>query len=421
VLKRLTSSPALRAFRHRNFRLFFVGQGTSMLGTWIQQIAQSWLVYRLTGSPFLLGLTAFSSQFPILVLAPLAGLLSDRFDRKRLLVITQSLLMLQALALATLALSGLVQVWHILALALFYGAVMGFDTPVRQSLLVELVHDRADLPNAIALNSMLMNSSRLVGPSIAGLLLAIVSEGTCFLINALSYVAIIAAALALHVPRRAAPAVQASLGQGLAEGVLYAWSSVPIRMLLPMVALVSFTASPYVTLMPVVAKEVLGGGAHTLGFLVGAAGLGALGGTSWLATRRTVRGLGRVIASAAGTAGLGLTLVSFSHALWVSLPLMVCVGFGIIVTAASTNTILQTIVEDDKRGRVMSFYTMSFLGVAPLGALAAGALASRVGAPYTLLAGGICCLAGAVVFQHLLPRFGREIRPLYQRLGIATE
>jgi MFS family permease len=412
--------PALRAFRHRNFRLFFAGQGASMLGTWIQQIAQSWLVYRLTGSPLLLGVTGFAGQFPILLLAPLAGLLSDRIDRKRLLVITQTLLMLQALALAALALSGLVEVWHVLVLALFYGAVMGFDTPVRQSLLIELVGDRADLPNAIALNSMLMNSSRLVGPSIAGLLLAVASEGTCFLINALSFAAIIAAALALRIPARAAR-YQAGLRQGLAEGVRYAWSFVPIRMLLPMVALVSFTASPYVTLMPVVAKEVLGGGAHTLGFMVGAAGLGALAGTTWLATRGTVRGLGTVIAIAAAIAGIGLAFVSFSHALWLSLPAMICVGFGIIVTAASVNTIVQTIVDDDKRGRVMSFYTMSFLGIAPLGALTAGALASYIGAPNTLLAGGICCLAGAVRFWRLLPVFRREIKPVYRRLGIVQE
>jgi MFS family permease len=417
----LLRRPALRAFHHRNFRLFFAGQGASMIGTWVQQIAQSWLVYRLTGSPFLLGVTSFAGQFPILLLAPLGGLLSDRFNRQRLLVVTQSLLMLQALALATLTLWGAIQVWHVLALALFYGAVMGFDTSVRQSLLVELVGDRKDLPNAIALNSMLMNSSRLVGPSIAGLLLAVVSEGTCFLINALSYVAIIAAALALRITHRAAPGVQVSLGQGFLEGVRYAWNFVPIRMLLPMLALVSFMASPYVTLMPVVAREVLGGGTHTLGFLVGAAGLGALGGTSWLAARRTVHGLGRVIAIAAATAGLGLTLVSFSRVLWISLPLMVCVGFGIIVTAASINTVVQTIVDDDKRGRVMSFYTMSFLGVSPLGALSAGALASHIGAPYTLLAGGICCLTGAFVFWRLLPRFRRAIRPVYQRLGIAPD
>ena len=389
-----------------------------MIGTWIQQIAQSWLVYRLTGSPLLLGLTSFAGQFPILLLAPMAGLLSDRMHRKRLLLITQSLLMLQAAALATLTLAGVVEVWHVLLLALFYGAVMGFDTPVRQSLLVELVGDRADLPNAIALNSLLMNSSRLVGPSIAGVLLAVVSEGTCFLINAVSYVAVLAAVFALRIPARARGPAPVSLRRGFVEGVHYAWNFVPIRMLLPMVALVSFMASPYVTLMPVIAKEVLGGGAHTLGFLVGAAGLGALAGTSWLAMHSSVRGLDRVIPRAAATAGVGLVLVSFSTLLWLSLLFMICVGFGIIVTAASVNTVLQTVVDDDKRGRVVSFYTMAFLGVAPLGALTAGALAGRIGVQHTLLTGGICCIGGALVFWRQLPRFRHAIGATYRRLGI---
>jgi len=389
-----------------------------MIGTWIQQIAQSWLVYRLTGSPLLLGLTSFAGQFPILLLAPVAGLLSDRIARKRLLLITQSLLMLQAATLATLTLAGLVEVWHVLLLAFFYGTVMGFDSPVRQSLLVELVGDRADLPNAIALNSLLMNSSRLLGPSLAGVLLAVVSEGTCFLINAVSYTAVLAAAIALRIPARAGGPAPGGLRRGFVEGVRYAWNFVPIRMLLPMVALVSFTASPYVTLMPVVAKEVLGGGAHTLGFLVGAAGLGALAGTSWLAMRSSVRGLERVIPCAAAAAGVGLVLVSFSTRLSLSLLFMICVGFGIIVTAASVNTMLQMVVDDDKRGRVVSFYAMAFLGVAPLGALTAGALADRIGAQHTLLAGGVCCIGGALVFWRHLTRFRHAIGAAYRRLGV---
>jgi len=389
-----------------------------MIGTWIQQIAQSWLVYRLTGSPLLLGLTSFAGQFPILLLAPVAGLLSDRIARKRLLLITQSLLMLQAATLAALTLTGLVQVWHVLLLAFFYGAVMGFDSPVRQSLLVELVGDRADLPNAIALNSLLMNSSRLLGPSLAGMLLAVVSEGTCFLINAVSYTAVLAAAIALRIPARTGGPVPGGLRRGFADGLRYAWNSVPIRMLLPMVALVSFAASPYVTLMPVFAKEVLGGGAHTLGFLVGAAGLGALAGTSWLAMRSSVRGLERLIPRAAAAAGVGLVLVSFSTRLSLSLLFMICVGFGIIVTAASVNTMLQMVVDDDKRGRVVSFYAMAFLGVAPLGALTAGALAGRIGAQHTLLAGGVCCIGGAFVFWRHLTRFRHAIGAAYRRLGV---
>ncbi len=398
-----------------------MGQGASMVGTWIQSIAQSWLVYRLTGSPFLLGVTTFASQFPVLLLAPISGFLSDHFDRKRMLVITQSLLMLQACTLAILTLSGVVQVWHIIALALFYGAVMGFDTPVRQSLLVELVADRADLPNAIALNSLLMNSSRLIGPSIAGLLLTLVSEGVCFAINGASYVAIIAAVTTLRVVKRIAVQARGGLRQGVLEGLRYAWSSLPIRMLLPLVALVSLTASPYVTLMPVIVRQVLGGGPQTLGFLVGAAGFGALTGTVWLATRRTVRGLGALMPCAAAAAGAALILVSFSKLLWISLPLMTVVGFGIIVTAASANTILQTIVDEDKRGRVMSLYTMAFLGISPIGALTAGSLATHIGAPHTLLVGGILCVLGSLLFMRLLPLFRGGLRPVYERLGIATE
>ena len=398
-----------------------MGQGASMVGTWIQSIAQSWLVDRLTGSPFLLGVTTFASQFPVLLLAPISGFLSDHFDRKRMLVITQSLLMLQACTLAILTLSGVVQVWHIIALALFYGAVMGFDTPVRQSLLVELVADRADLPNAIALNSLLMNSSRLIGPSIAGLLLTLVSEGVCFAINGASYVAIIAAVTTLRVVKRIPVQARGGLRQGVLEGLRYAWSSLPIRMLLPLVALVSLTASPYVTLMPVIVRQVLGGGPQTLGFLVGAAGFGALTGTVWLATRRTVRGLGALMPCAAAAAGVALILVSFSKLLWISLPLMTVVGFGIIVTAASANTILQTIVDEDKRGRVMSLYTMAFLGISPIGALTAGSLATHIGAPHTLLVGGILCVLGSLLFMRLLPLFRGGLRPVYERLGIATE
>ncbi len=393
---------ALRALLHRNFRLFFAGQGISMIGTWVQQIAQAWLVYRLTGSPFLLGLTSFAGQIPILFLAPLGGLLSDRVDRRRLLLVTQSVLMCQALALAALTLSGTVQVWQVIALASVYGVAMGFDTPVRQSLLVGLVGEKQDLPSAIALNSMLMNTSRMVGPSVAGILLALTSEGWCFLINAATYVAILIAVSQLRLAPRT-DARRHSIVAGLREGLRYARRSRPIRTLLPLLALMSFMASPYVSVMPVMVREVLGGGPHTLGFLVGAAGLGALLGTSWLATRASATALPRTIAWSAGTAGVALALFSQSTQFWLSLPLMLAVGFGIIVTAASINTIMQTVVDDDKRGRVMSFYTMAFLGVAPLGALWAGAWASRIGAPMTLLIGGCACIAGALLYARRVP------------------
>lgn len=393
---------ALRALRHRNFRLFFAGQGVSMIGTWVQQIAQAWLVYRMTGSPFLLGLVSFAGQIPILFLAPLGGLLSDRIDRRRLLLVTQSLLMCQALALAALTLSGTVQVWHVIVLATLYGIAMGFDTPVRQSLLVGLVGAKQDLPSAIALNSMLMNTSRMIGPSVAGILLALTSEGWCFLINACSYVAILAAVAQLRLGA-VAPRKPDSALAGLREAFAYARHSPPIRTLLPLLALMSFMASPYVSVMPVMVREVLGGGPHTLGFLVGAAGLGALLGTSWLATRASAAALPRAIGWSAATAGIALALFSQSTHVWLSLPLMLALGFGIIVTAASINTILQTVVDDDMRGRVMSFYTMAFLGVAPLGALWAGTLASRIGAPATLLLGGCTCVAGALLYARRRP------------------
>ena len=399
---------ALRAFRHRNFRLFFAGQCVSMIGTWVQQIAQSWLVYRLTGSPFMLGLTSFVGQIPILFLAPLGGLLSDRFDRRRMLIVSQTVLMLQAIALAALTLSGHIEVWHVLVLAAIYGIAMGFDTPVRQSLIVSLVGDKQDLANAIALNSMLMNASRMIGPSIAGLLLAFLSEGWCFLINAGTYLAILACAVALRLAPRAPSRV--SLQQGLGEALRYVRATPAIRTLLPLLSLMSFMASPYASLMPVMARDVLHGGAHTLGFMMGAAGLGALCGTSWLAWRGSASGLPRIIAITPIVAGIALILVSRSTVQWLSLPLMLCVGFGIIVTAASINTMLQTIVPDDKRGRVMSFYTMAFLGVAPIGSLWAGTLASRIGAPNTLLVSGCCCVLGALVYRRYAKQVEGSLR-----------
>jgi MFS family permease len=362
-----------------------------MMGTWLQQIAVSWLVYRTTGSAFLVGVVTFANQGPILLIAPLSGLLADRFDRRRLLILTQSLAAGQAAMMAFLALSGTIQTWHIVTLAVFYGIALGLDTPVRHSLFVEMIGDKDDLPNAIALNSFLMNAARLVGPSVAGLALLFVSEGVCFLLNALSYLGVLWVASALprkHAPR---PAAQ-GYGRALAEAAAYAWHDGTIRYLLALVASTAFFASSYMVLMPVFARDVFGGGSETLGFLVGAAGLGAVAGTSYLASSGNLASLvGRLMFTSV-LAGLAFAAVGLTGRLWIALPLMACVGFGIIVTAASSNMILQSRVPDEKRGRIVSFYAAAFLGVMPVGGLAAGALASLIGAPATAISFGVCCL-----------------------------
>ncbi|HET8608102.1 MAG TPA: MFS transporter [Burkholderiales bacterium] len=412
---------SLRAFHHRNFRLFFYGQSVSLIGTWTQQIAMLWLVYRLTHSAFLLGVTGFASQIAILVFAPFGGIWSDRLDRRRMLLVTQSLFLAQGLILALLTYTHLIQVWHVIAMALLLGLVMAFDTPIRQAFLPQMVPSKADLPSAIAFNAFMQNAGRLIGPTIAGFLIAWAGEGFCFLLNGISKFAVIAAVLQMVVARHQPRAMQTSVVKDFAEGVAYCWNVVPIRMLLPLLALVSFMASPYATLMPIFAKEVFQGGAKTMGFLIGAAGFGALVGMIWLAARKSVRGLSRMIVCTSALAGISLMVFSYSRLLWLALPAMALAGFGIVVTAMSVSMILQTIVDDDKRGRVMSFFTIAFLGMTPLGSLAAGALASAIGAPHTLAIGGACCVAGAWVLRHKLPQFRIHLRPIYVRLGIIAD
>jgi MFS family permease len=408
----------LRAFRHRNYRLFFYGQSLSVIGTWVQQIAMAWLVYRLTGSAWLLGVTGFASQIAILLLAPFGGIWADRFDRRKLLIITQVLALVQGLLLAALTYAGLVEVWHIIAMAMLLGVVMAFDTPIRQSFTSEMVPDRKDLPSALAFNGFMQNSGRMIGPTIAGLLLAVSSEAFCFLVNGLSKIAVVTSVILMVVPAHTRVQTGTRLWQGLREGATYAWSLMPMRMLLPMLALVSVTATPYQTLMPIFAAEVFGAGAENLGFLMGAAGLGGMVGMLFLASRRDVRGLTSWTVIASGTAGVTLILFSYSQWLWFSLVMMVAAGFGIIVTAMSVSTMFQTIVEDRMRGRVMSFFTMAFLGMQPVGSLIAGALASWMGATHTLALGGLCCIAGALVLRRKLPLLRGHIREIYIRLGI---
>lgn len=409
---------ALRAFQHRNFRLFFYGQSLSLLGTWTQQVAMSWLVYRLTGSPFYLGLTAFAGQFPILVLAPFGGIWADQFDRRKLLIATQILAMVQALILAGLAYSAWLEVWHIVAMATLLGVVMALDTPIRQALVPNMVPSREDLPAAIAFNGVMQNAGRMIGPTIAGVLVAVSSEAFCFLVNAASKIAVIVAVLLMHLPHTPPTSARPALMRGLADGMRYAWNVIPIRLLLPIIALASFMATPYQTLMPIFAKEVFGGGAETLGFLMGAAGLGGTAGLIYLASRQNVRGLTRFVLGGLLLTGGSLIVFAYSHVMALSLVMVALAGLGIIVNAMAVNTIFQTIVDDPMRGRVMSLFTVAFLGISPLGSLAAGTLAHAIGADRTLAIGGACCILGALWLARRMPRLRRHMRPIYQRLGI---
>jgi MFS family permease len=410
-----------RTLRYRNYRLFFGGQIISLTGTWMQQVALIWLVYRMTNSPFLLGLVGFSGQMPSFLLSPFAGVLADRFNKHRILVITQTLSMLQASVLAALTLTGSLAVWHILALSVFLGIINAFDVPTRQSFLLDMIENRDDLSNAIALNSSMFNAARLLGPSIAGIIIAALGEGLCFLLNAVSYLAVIAALLAMKLTRRTPARNPESVLSGIREGFRYVYRFTPIRSILLLLALVSIMGMPYSTLMPIFARDILHGGPHTLGFLMGATGVGALTGALILASRKNAVGLTRWIPAASGVFGAGLVAFSLSSATWLSVSLLFIVGLGMMVQMASSNTILQTISEDDMRGRVMSFYAVSFLGMAPFGSLLAGSLAGTIGAPATLMSSGIACIIGAGVFWANLPAIRKQIRPIYVKLGLVPE
>ena len=412
----------LRALAHKNYRLFFSGQTISLIGTWMTRIATSWLVYRLTGSALLLGVVGFAGQIPSFVLAPFAGVLVDRWNRHRLLVITQALALLQSLAMAVLTLTGVIKTPHIILLSVFQGLINAFDMPARQAFVVEMVEKREDLANAIALNSSMVNAARLIGPSVGGVVIAAIGEGWCFMIDALSYIAVIASLLAMTLTSRMIqPIREANMFQQLREGWNYAARFAPIRDILLLIGLVSLVGMPYTVLMPVFADDVLHGGPNTLGLLMAASGVGALTGAMLLAARKSVLGLGKYIPLTAGAFGAGLIMFSFSRVIWLSLLLMVVTGLGFMVQMAVSNTILQTIVDEDKRGRVMSFYTMAFMGTAPFGSLLAGSVADRIGAPHTLLFGGIGCLLGAVWFATTLSNLRKDVRPIYVKIGILPE
>jgi MFS family permease len=411
-------SHAWRALRHRNFRLFFGGQTISLIGTWMTRVATGWLVYRLTGSALLLGTVSFAGQIPSFLLAPFAGVWVDRLDRRQVLVWTQTLSMVQSLALAALTLSGHITIPLLLALSVMQGCVNAFDMPGRQSFMVKMVDDKRDLQNAIAINSSMVNVARLIGPSLAGILIAVSSEGWCFLIDGISYIAVIASLLMMRLHAPVVKRAATSMLTELQAGWTYVAEFLPIRTILMLFAVISLMGMPFVVLMPIFAKKVLGGGPHTLGFLMGAMGLGALLSALSLAARRNVRGLVKMIPIAAAVFGAGLVGLGLSHWFWLSMAMVFIAGMGMMQGMAASNTVIQTIVTEDKRGRVMSYYTMAFMGMAPFGSLLAGTMAHNFGAPMTVLMNGVVVLVGAAWFATRLPKLRSQIRPIYMEMGI---
>ena len=412
------ASHAWRALRHRNFRLFFGGQSISLIGTWMTRIATGWLVYRLTGSALLLGTVSFCGQIPTFIFAPFAGVWVDRLDRRQVLVWTQALSMVQSLALAGLTLSHHITIHSVLALSVMQGIINAFDMPGRQAFMVQMVEDRRDLSNAIAINSSMVNMARLVGPSLAGMLIAVSSEGWCFLIDGISYIAVI---VSLLMMRMHAPVIARKAASTLSEmkvGWTYVSTFLPVRTILLLFAVVSLMGMPFVVLMPIFAAQVLHGGPHTLGFLMGAMGVGALISALALAARKSVLGLVRMIPIAAAVFGLGLIGFGMSRVFWLSMVTVLIAGAGMMQGMAGSNTIIQTLVPEDKRGRVMSYYTIAFVGMAPFGSLLAGSLAHKIGAPWTVILNGSAVLVGAAWFTTQLPAVRNEIRPIYREMGI---
>ncbi|MDP1537591.1 MAG: MFS transporter [Burkholderiales bacterium] len=414
----MTIRHTLRALGYRNYRLFFYGQSLSIIGNWVQQIAMAWLVYRLTESAWLLGLTGFAGQIAILVFAPFGGMWADRFDKYKLLLLTQVLSAVPAIALAVLTWAGAIEIWHIIVMALFLGIINAIDTPIRLAFTTEMVTAREDLPSAIAMNALMQSAGRMIGPTVAGLLLAVSTEAFCFGLNALSKFVIVGMVLAMNITPQPGSGSTASPWQQLAEGARYAWDLIPLRWLLPMVATISFMVTPYQTLMPIFAVEVYGGGPGMLGFLIGAAGCGGIVGMLALASRRDVRGLTRWITAASLCAGLGALVFSLSPWLPLSLVALGFTGFGIVVNGMSVSTVIQTIVDDRMRGRIMGIFSMAFLGMYPLGSLAGGALAEVIGAPATLASGGGICIIAALVLWRRMPALRGHLRPIYRRLKI---
>ncbi|MEO0090889.1 MAG: MFS transporter [candidate division WOR-3 bacterium] len=412
-----------RSFKYYNFRLYFSGQSISLIGTWIQRLAMPWLVYRLTNSPFLLGAVGFVGQVPTFLFTPFAGVLVDRWNKYQTLIITQVLAMIQALIIFFLYILKVLNIWQIFILSIFLAIINAFDMPLRQAFIIELIDNKEDLGNAIALNSLMVNMARLLGPSLAGILISLTNEGICFLVNAISYIFVIIFLLKMKISnnRRENKKEFLSLFKDLKEGFLYVFGFPPLRYIILLLALISLVGMPYTILMPIFASKILHGNAYTFGFLMAGSGIGALIAGLYLASRKTVLGLGRILAFSPIIFGLGLILFSLSRNFLLSFLMMIVTGFGMILNMTGSNTLLQTITEDDKRGRVMSFYTMAFIGIAPFGSLLAGTLASIIGAPNTLLFGGICAIIGGILFALKLPEIRRLVRPIYLKLGIISE
>ena len=411
-------SHAWRALRHRNFRLFFGGQSISLIGTWMTRIATSWLVYRLTKSSLLLGTVSFVGQIPTFLLAPIAGVLVDRIDRRLVLVWTQTLAMVQSLLLAWLTLSHRINIAEVLVLSAMQGVINAFDMPGRQSFMIRMVEDRTDLSNAIAINSSMVNAARLIGPSLAGLVIAATNEGWCFLIDGISYIAVIASLLMMRVPHESPQHHGVTMLQQMRQGWDYVAASLPIRSILLLFSLISLMGWPFMVLMPIFAAQVLHGGPHTLGFLMAAVGVGSLISALSLVVRRSVRGLLKIIPIGAAVFGIGLIGFGLSRFLWLSILLMFVTGYGMMQGVTASNTILQTLVDEKMRGRVMSYYTMAFVGMAPFGSLLAGALAHAIGAPRTVIISGVACIAGSFWFWSRMKGIRAVMRPIYERLGI---
>jgi MFS family permease len=411
-------SHAWRALGHRNFKLFFAGQSISVIGTWMTRLATSWLVYRLTHSALLLGIVGFSGQIISFVLGPFAGVWVERLNRRNLLVWTQAAAAMQSLALAALTLAHVINLWEIIALSALQGLINSLDMPGRQSFLVQMVEDRNDLSNAIAINSSMANGARLIGPAIAGLVIAAFGEGWCFLIDGVSYFAVIASLLLMRINPLQVRRTATGMLEQMREGWDYVRTFRPIRTILLLFALLSLMGWPYSVLLPVFAGQVLHGGAHTLGWLTGASGVGALASGLSLAVRKSILGLTRMLQIAAAMLGGALILFGLSHTLWLSLVLMVFAGFGLMQGASVSNTIIQSLVPEDKRARVMSYYTMAFFGGAPFGSLLAGTLAHRIGAPHTVMVTGACCVAGSLWFTLALPKVRAVMRPIYEQMGL---
>lgn len=407
-----------RALRHRNYRLFFTGQSVSLIGTWMTRIATSWLVYKLTKSALLLGVVSFAGQIPTFIFAPIAGVWVDRLDRRRVLVVTQILAMLQSLALAALTLTGRITIPEVIALGAFQGLINSFDMPGRQAFLIQMVDDKQDLGNAVALNSSMVNVARLVGPSLAGVVIALFGTGYCFLIDGLSYLPVIASLLMMHLKPLLIPHKTTSVFQQLKEGWTYVVNSTPIRTILFLFAIISLMGWWFTVLMPVFALKILNGGPHTYGFLMGSVGIGALVSAYSLAVRQSVRGLTKMIPISSALFGVALILFGISKNFWFSLVVLAFCGFGMMQQMAASMTIIQTIVEEEKRGRVMSYSTVALVGMAPFGSLLAGTIANAIGAPRTVMVSGAACLLGAIWFLTQIKEVRKEMRPIYVTLGI---